>query len=53
MSSPTRGTRVFHQTLGQGTVKECYEFYNVQFLDVLFDKHEETAYIKSDNVKII
>lgn len=43
---------VSHPTLGKGKILNCYDFYNITFVDVLFDGNPEPVYIQYSSLKI-
>jgi hypothetical protein len=48
----SKGTQVHHPKFGRGSIKDFYEFYNVIFVDVVFENHgNEPVYVKLDDLK--
>jgi hypothetical protein len=51
----SKGTIVQHPRYGRGAIVEFYEFYNVTFVDVIFENYvagEEPVYLRLDDLKI-
>jgi len=50
-SSPS--IKVKHPTYGVGEVREYFEFYNEEFMNIKFEKINKIIYLRSDSVKKI